>query len=64
MVQLYTLAGITLKREVHSSIDQIEGDRVSELSKSFDMCRRTVEGLRETLVTFPDVANFDDLATL
>lgn len=64
MVRLHTLAGNALKREVHSSISQLEAKRVSELTSSFDICRETVEGLRETLVTSPDVASLDDLVGL
>lgn len=64
MVHLHTLAANVLKREVHSSISQLEDRRVSELTRSFDICRQTVERLRESLVTFPDVASFDDLVAL
>lgn len=60
MVQLHTLAARVLMGELHSSVSQLEGKRVSELTASIDICRQTLEGLRETLVTFPDVARFDD----
>ncbi|KIW12611.1 hypothetical protein PV08_09889 [Exophiala spinifera] len=64
MVHLHTLAGNALRGEVHSSISQLEGKRVSELTRSFDICRETVQGLKETLVTFPDIASSDDLEAL
>ncbi|OQV06631.1 Fungal Zn2-Cys6 binuclear cluster domain-containing protein [Cladophialophora immunda] len=60
MVQLHTLAAKALTGEVHSSISQLEGKRVSELTSNITICRQALEEFRKTLVTFPDAASFED----
>lgn len=54
VVQAYKLAARGLAEEIRSSVNVADPKRMSELSIGLDRCLRELEGLRSTLIMYPD----------
>ncbi|KAL4887860.1 hypothetical protein BDV59DRAFT_211784 [Aspergillus ambiguus] len=56
VVEALSLAAKVFSEEVHSCVVQMDTKRASEMTAHLDTCLKGLQGLKQTLVMFPDVS--------